>query len=400
MNPWPVALAALRQGWRAALAMGLLVALATAMGVGVGVLDRGLREAAVRTADLFDLMVGAPGGAAQLVLAAVYLQPDTVPLLEPTVVARVLAEPEAAWSSPIGFGDQWRGHPIVGVAPAFVTRGGGRALAEGRVFVADEEAVVGAAVPLGLGGKVQPQHGLVQVPNGGHAHAETEYTVVGRLPPSGTPWDRAVLVPIESVWEVHGLGRGHPEGPERVGPPYEQPMGVPAIVVKPRSFAGAYQLRARYRTASSTAVFPGEVLAGLFRTMGDVRSLLSGMAVATAGLVIGAVFLAYNAIIAGRRREHAMLRAIGAPGRFILAALWLEMGVVLLAGVSLGVGLGWLAARLAAGALAQMAGAPVPVVLQWGEVGLAGAILAGGLCAAVLPALLGGRASPGATLKQ
>ena len=402
MNPWVVARASLRQSWRVALAMALLVALATAMGVGVGVLDRGLRQAAVRTADMFDLVVGAPGGAAQLVLAAVYLQPDTVPLLEPALVARVLAEPEAAWSSPIGFGDQWRGHPIVGVAPAFVSRGDTRALAEGRAFASDEEAVVGSAVPLRLGGKVQPQHGLVEVPGGGHAHAETEYTVVGRLSPGGTPWDRAILVPIESVWEVHGLGRGHPEapGPERVGPPYEQPAGVPAIVVKPRTFGGAYQLRARYRTASSTAVFPGEVLAGLFRTMGDVRALLSGMAALTAALVIGAVFLAYSAIVAGRRREIAMLRAIGAPARFILAALWLELGVVLLGGVAAGVALGWFAARLAAGALAQAAGAPVPVALGWGEFALAASILAGGLCAAVVPALVGGRAAPGAALKQ
>ena len=131
MNPWPVARAALRTGWRGAVAMALLVALAVAMGVAVGVVERGLRRAAAGAADAFDLVVGAPGGGVQLVLAAVYLQPDTVPLLDGAVMARVMGEGEAAWASPLGFGDQWRGHPVVGVAPAFVTWGGRRDVIEG-----------------------------------------------------------------------------------------------------------------------------------------------------------------------------------------------------------------------------------------------------------------------------
>jgi putative ABC transport system permease protein len=70
--------------------------------------------------------------------AALYLQPDTVPLMDGAVLARAMAEPEAAWASPIGFGDQWRGHPVVGVTPAFVTLGGRRMPMEGRVFAAEE----------------------------------------------------------------------------------------------------------------------------------------------------------------------------------------------------------------------------------------------------------------------
>ena len=140
MNPWPVARAALRRGWRTAVLLGLLVALAVALGTGVSALERGIRRGAAAAADPFDLLVGAPGSPAQLVLTTVYLQPDTVPLLPGAVLARVVAEPAAAWASPIGFGDQWRGHPVVGVAPAFLTQGGRRAVAEGRMFEAENEA--------------------------------------------------------------------------------------------------------------------------------------------------------------------------------------------------------------------------------------------------------------------
>ena len=399
MNPWPLARAALRRRWGSALTMALLIAVATGLGVGIGALERASRRAAAQAADAFDLIVGAPGGPAQLVMAAVYLQPEAVPLLDPAIVGRVLAEKEAVWASPIGFGDSYRGHPVIGVSPDFIARAGTRTLATGRVFAAEAEAVAGAAVPIALGESFSPLHGLVEAQEG-HVHAELAYTVVGRLPPTGTPWDGAILVPIESVWELHGLGNGHPPGVERVGPPWEQPAGVPAIVVKPRTIAGAYQVRARYRGAGSTAVFPGEVLAGLFRTLGDVRAVLSGMALATSTLVVVAVFLAFSALVAGRAREHAVLRAIGAPPVFVLLALWVELGVILAVGVGVGLMLGWLGAAAAGRALGRSAGVAVEVTLGERELSLAAVTLLAALAAALLPALLASRASPAALLKR
>ena len=401
MNPWPLARAALRRRWLSALTMALLIAVATGLGVGIGALERASRKAAAQAADAFDLVIGAPGGPTQLVMASVYLKPESVPLLDPAVVARVLAEKEAAWSSPIGFGDSYQGHPVVGVSPAFIDRAGTRSLAEGKVFGQEEEAVVGAAVPLALGATFSPVHGLIEAhEHEGHVHSEIGYRIVGRLPPTGTPWDGAILVPIESVWEIHGLGNGHPPGVERVGPPWEQPSGVPAIVVKPRSFAGAYQLRARYRTATSTAVFPGEVLAEMFRTLGDVRAVLSGMAAATSVLVVVAVFLAFTALVAGRAREHAVLRALGAAPLFVLLALWLELGVILAAGVVAGLALGWAAAAAAGSALGRSAGVAIDVGLGGNEIMLAGVTLLAALAAAALPAGLASRLSPATLLKR
>lgn len=399
MNPAPLARAALVRRWRTAAAMALLIALATGLGVGVGALERASRRAAARAADAFDLVVGAPGGPTQLVLASVYLQPEALPLLDPAVTARVLGEPDVVWSSPIGFGDSWRGYPVVGVAPAFLTFGGARRIAEGRGFEAEEEAVAGASVTAAVGEKFSPVHGMV-ASHEGHVHTEIGYRIVGRLPPTGTAWDNALLVPIESVWEVHGLGNGHPPGVEQVGPPWEQPAGLPAIVLKPRSIAGAYLLRARYRSATSTAVFPGEVLSALFRTLGDLRSVLSWMAAATSGLVVVAVLLAFAGLVSGRAREHAVLRAIGASPGFIVAALWLELGAIVTAGIALGVLLGWAGAWAAAAGLARSTGVAMPVWLGWPELSLAAATLAACLAAAAAPAMLGGRVAPGALLKQ
>lgn len=398
MNPWPVALAALRRQWRPALAMALLVALATAFGTGISMTERAVRVAAARAADPFDLVVGAPGSAAQLVLTSVYLQPDTVPLLDAAVLTKVMTDPDVAWASPVAFGDSYRGMPILGVAPVLVTMGGTRTVTEGKIFDAEGEAVVGSAVPLQLGDTIAPQHGLIETEEA-HHHDDSPTKVVGRLPPTGTAWDRAILVAVESVWEIHGLGNGHPEGVERVGPPWEVPAGVPAVVVKPKTLAGAYQLRARYRSTASTAVFPGEVLASLFRTLGNVRAVVSTMAVLTSVLVVAAVFLAFGAMVAARARDHAVLRAIGAPPGFILGALWMELGVVLVAGVAGGVAMGWLGAQAAAGPIGRAGGIGLHPMLGWPELTLAVAVLAGGLIAAAVPALFGARAPAGAGLK-
>lgn len=411
MNPLPLAAASLRRRPWTALTMVLLVALATGLGTGVGMLERGLRRGAAGAADPFGLLVGAPGSQAQLVLTAIYLQPDAVPLLPGPVLRRLQAEPGVAWVSPIGFGDSWRSHPVVGVAPAFATLGGRRALAEGRVFAAEDEAVAGAAVPLPLGGELVPRHGLGRAGGGrpdedgeeehAHEHGDLRYRIVGRLPPTGTPWDWAVLVPIETVWGLHGLGNGHAPGVERVGPPWDGDVpGVPAAVAAPRGVADAYALRARYRAENSMALFPAEVLISLFRIAGNLREVLAAMALACAALVLAAVFLAFGGLLAARTREFAVLRALGAPHGFVLLTVWTEMAAVLVAGVVAGLGLGWAGAALAAGVLGRAARLSVVVAPGWSEAALAASVLFAGLLAALLPALLAWRRPPGEALKR
>ncbi|ONG54280.1 hypothetical protein BKE38_10595 [Pseudoroseomonas deserti] len=397
MNPWPIARAALRRRRGTVLALMLLVALATALGIGVGLMERGLRRGAAQAADGFDLLVGAPGSQTQLTLTAIYLQPDVVPLLPGAVLQRLQADTDVAWLSPIGFGDRWGSHPVVGVAPAFLTLGGRRPLAEGRAFAAEGEAVVGHAVPLKLGERGVPQHGLAHAhaePHG-HEHEEAGFTVVGRMPPTGTPWDWAVLLPIETVWEVHGLGNGHASEEAPLGPPWTvDPPGVPAVMVAPRGIAQAYQLRQRYRSDGAMAFFPAEVLVSLFRIGGDLRMVLSGMAAASTGLVLAAVFLSFAGLLAVRRQEFAVLRAIGAPRRFLLAAVWLEMAVILGVGAAAGFLLGWLGAALTAGTLGRAARVSITIAPSLAEAGLAAAILAAGLLAALLPALWAWRRPP------
>ena len=149
-------------------------------------------------------------------------------------------------------------------------------------------------------------------------------TVVGRMKPTGTPWDNSVIVPIEFVWRVHGLPTGHAEGEERIGPPFDPARvpGVPAIVIKPETINAAYGLRILYRTPSSMAFFPAEALIRLYEVLGDIRELMSWLALATQGLVVIAMLAGVMAILTLHRRQFAVLRALGAPRLYIFLCVW------------------------------------------------------------------------------
>jgi putative ABC transport system permease protein len=396
VNPFVLVLAHLRRSWAGALALTLVVAVAVAIGVGVLAQERALRQGSARAADPFDLLIGAPGSPTQLVLSTVYLQEAALPLLPPDILAEVGRRNGIAWYAPLAFGDTWKGHPVIGTTEAFVRLGGERALTEGRVFAARDEAVAGVDVPLTLGETFEPSHGHSGPRPGeeGHRHEGAGHRVVGRLPRTGTPYDAAILVPVESVWELHSLPSGHPEGDSRIGQPWTEPTGgVPAIVVKAASVSDAYRLRGQNRGPDRTGVFPAEVLVSLYATLGDIRDVMQALTRATQALVLVAVLVAVMAATAGRKREIAVLRALGASRTFVFATIWVGIGIVLLAGGTLGLLLGYAATWIASSALDARLGIALPVRFAGEDLTLAASVVAVGLAFAVLPAWMAWRQS-------
>jgi putative ABC transport system permease protein len=369
----------------------LLIAVATAIGVGITEQETALRIGSARAADRFDLVVAAPGSETDVVLAAIYLRPGTVPLLDPTVVAKLLAEPHARIAAPLGFGDNINGSPIVGTVPAFVDHLSG-GLQQGRVFAAAGEAVVGAAAPLALGETFHPEHGMNPFRGGldeRDVHPQT-LTVVGRMKPTGTPWDNSVIVPIEFVWQVHNLPTGHAVGETRIGPPFDgaRVPGVPAMVIKPDTINAAYGLRNLYRTPLSMAFFPAEALVRLYEVLGDIRELMSWLALATQGLVVLAMLAGVTAILTLHRRQFAILRALGAPRLYIFLTVWAQIALVAVSGALLGLGLGVGASYLVAQAITSATGIVLPSQLGWDELLLVGGMILFGLVIATVPAFI------------
>jgi putative ABC transport system permease protein len=408
LNPLPVVAADIRRSRTGFLAVVGLIAVAVALGVSVSAQERALRTGSARAADAFDLLVGAPGSPTQLVLTSVYLQPAALPLVSGAVLKRLQEESGAAYVAPIAFGDRYRDYPVVGTTAAFVTLGGMRKPAEGRVFASEREVVVGADVRLALGARFAPSHGVVapkaepEDKASDHDHHDVEYVVVGRMPRSGTPWDRAIVVPVEAVWEVHGLSNGHTEGKERIGPPWDgaEVAGVPAIVVKPKTVADAYKLRGKYRTEGTTALFPAEVLVDLYGLLGDARDLLAAISVATQALVIAAVLLAVFASLALRRRQLAILRALGASRRYVFAVVWTHVSLMIALGSALGLVAGWAGAAALSSVFSARTGIALSASLARQELLMATAVVVIGMLLAGIPSWSSYRQSVSAGLRS
>lgn len=375
MNPLCILKAEWRRSRQGMLALALVLGLAVSMGLALSMLERGVRQGAAHAGDDFDLLVGASGSPTQLLLSTVYLQPQPLPLLAHETLARVAASSGTAWVAPLAFGDRWQQFPLVGTSAVLATLDGKRPLAEGNNFADHDEAVIGAAVPLRVGETFSPVHGRVALPDGDPAHEHAAFRVVGRMPPTGSPWDRAILVPLEAVWSTHGLHAG------------DAGAGISALVVKPRTVADAYKLRAAWQTSATQAVFTGEVLTNLFATLGDVRAMMQGVAAVAQGIALAGVVLATLFAVALRRDTLVLLRTLGAPRAYLMASIWGLAGCVIVGGVLAGMALGLLEAHLVAMLIEHKAATVLPLRFTMGEARMAGLFVLAGLVVAGIPAL-------------
>jgi len=404
MNPFPIAWASLRRNRFTAILFIAIVALTVALGIAISAQERALRIGSARAADKFDLIVAAPGSPNDVLFSTVYLDPSAVELLDPAITLLLLAEEQADFIAPIGFGDSIEGDPVVGTTTAFVEHLSG-GLADGRVFAAHEEAVVGALSPHQIGDELEVSHGhgagdgadaddaADALETGDAVHGEHDHAhlvVVGRMQPTGTPWDRAIVVPIEYNWEAHGLGTGHLPGDDRIGPPFDPDSlpGVPAVVVKPIDVAAAYGLRGAYRTPQSTAFFPAEVLVELYSLLGHATAIMSALTLAAQALAVAAILAGIVAILDLQRQQFAVLRALGASRVFIFATVWIYVAALIVSGAIAGLLLGWGFAAVVSEVLAQQTGVFMRAEIGTREFGLVGILVGLGLFLATLPALL------------
>ena len=379
---------AARSAWnrRGTLSLVLLsVALSTLLLLTLERLRTDARASFAQSVSGTDLIVGARTGAVPLMLYSVFHIGGASNGVRMASLNDIAANRAVSWLVPLSLGDSHRGYAVLGTTPAYFEHFhyGDRqplVLALGRPFSGDLdglfEAVLGAEVAdaLGyrLGQRLTLSHGSGSAddldadadgdagPGGGHAHHghdDKPFTVVGILARTGTPVDRTVHVSLRAIEALHldWVG-GAPLPGARI--PAEQarkfdlePKQATAALVGLRSRAAAFAVQrqvADYAGEPLMAVLPGVALDELWGLVGiGERALLamSGLValVSLAGLV--AVVLAG---LNERRRELALLRAVGAGPRQVMFLLAAEGSLV--------TGLGALLGALASGALIAMAG--------------------------------------------
>jgi putative ABC transport system permease protein len=267
-------------------------------------------------------------------------------------------------------------------------------------------------------------HGLQAVEGLGD-HDAHPFVVRGILARTFTPLDRALFVTLDGIEAMHEEEEGHdaapPSMPGAGAPPVmpgaepppvmpgappmpgagaapasgglavaEEPRALSAFLVGTKTRFETLQLKReidRWRDEPLTAVIPGVTLAELWRTLGAIEGglrLVGGLTVVIG--LLGMLVALYSSLEA-RRREMAVLRAVGARPSAIVPLLVLESGLVTLVGCVAGLVLVTGGFAVAQGAIEARTGVHLPVAwpgaTEWVYVG---ATLAAGLLIGLVPA--------------
>ena len=329
------------------------VALSVAMLVGVERLRSDARTGFSQTIAGTDLLVGARSGPVQLLLYSVFHIGDATNNVSWKSMEEIAAHPQVDWLVPISLGDSHRGFRVVGTSEAFFDRyqyGRGRTLefSDGRRFGDMFEAVVGAEVAARFAYRVGEE---VVVSHGAGAdvsfadHDDKPFVVSGVLERTGTPVDRSVFVSLEAIEAIHVDWAGGAPMPgvaipaEQVGRFDLTPKSVTAALVGLESRVAVFRVQRfinNYADEPLLAVLPGATLQELWGVIGIVeRALLAVSAVVVAVGLAGLVAVV-TASLGERRRELAILRAMGASPRQVFVLLASESVVISALGCALG----------------------------------------------------------------
>ena len=404
-----------RSAWsrRHALAMvALSVSVSVLILLGVQQLRHDARQSFTQALSGVDLIVGPRGSASELMLYSVFQvgRPSRNMAHEAYVALRAL--PQVRWAVPVQLGDTYRGFPVLGTTPelfeVFQTQGARLQWAQGRPF-ADPQADAGEVVEAVLGAQVAARHGLsvgdrLVLTHGrsdGLApdHADQPFTVVGVLQATGAPIDRNVIISLQGFEALH-QGMGAP-GLPWLGGAGAAPTVAERAALVPRELTAVWVgLHARTEVFSARrgierlpqdslmAVLPGVALDELWQVvkLAENALLAIGVLVAVSGMLSVAAVLMVG--LSARRKELAVLRALGATPLALLGLVWLEaLGVCLLGMLG-----GLVLHGLGLWALQDLLRTELGIAVQWGwptaEVAwsLAGLVLAAWLAASV-PAL-------------
>lgn len=403
---------ALRSAWnrRGTLALVMAsIALATALLLGLERLRTDIRSSFSLAVSGTDLVVGARTGPVQLMLYAVFRVGGATNNIRIESVKAIAAHRAVAWTVPISLGDSHRGFAVLGTTPEYFTRFlyGDRqplAITRGRAFAGTldglYEAVLGAEVAdaLGyrLGQRITLSHGLGGL--GGELsseHGDKPFTVVGILARTGTPVDRSVHVSLQAIEAIHlDWAGGAPVPGMKIAPEMArkfelEPSQVTAALVGLKSRVAVFNVQRfvnDYEGEPLLAVLPGVALDELWSAVGIGEKALLAISGLVALVSLASLVAVVLAGLNERRRELAVLRAVGAGPRQVLVLLATEGALVTLGGALLGaaaaalavVGAGpWLQQRFG---ITLLAGAPTAE--QWSLFGL---VVLAGMLASLVP---------------
>lgn len=347
----------------------------------------------------YDGVLGAKGSPLQHVLNTVYHMESSPGNISYAMYQEMKETRGVKYAIPYAVGDNLYGYRIVGttreIFDVFEYQTGKRfEFAKGGAF--DEmsrSAVFGATVAsklgLGVGDTFSPYHGFTFNPSQLH---EEVYTVSGVLEPTNTPSDLVIWIPLEGIYRMEGHFLPDGTDGKDIGAVQipDELKEVSAVMVKFHS-PGVGMLLAPEINRGEEATFAWPIADVMLSFLGklawitDILRYVAYLVVVVAGF--GLLASVYNTMNE-RRREFAVLRALGAAKRTVFSAIVLEAATIAFLGSLLGYALYAALMVISAAIIKQQTGVVLETLtyhpaLLWTPVGM---VLVGAV-AGVFPAL-------------
>ena len=280
-------------------------------------------------------------------------------------------------------GDNYKGYRLVGVTMNLFEveyrEGKKYAVRDGYLFNPEKkQAVVGSfaaeRLRLRVGSTFHPYHGLIFDEN--KQHAET-YVVSGIMEPSNTPADRVIWIPIAGLQNMEGHKA-------------ETATDVSAVLVKLRGSSSGMMMNQEFNLQGNVMTFAwpiADTMSKLFNKIAPVEMVLRAVALLVALGAAGSILASIYNSMNERRREIAILRALGARRSTIFAVVVLEASGIAALGAAAGFAVYFVIMSVAAWLIRQETGIVLSLlelepVMLWAPL----AMLVLGALAGVVPA--------------
>lgn len=336
--------------WSAGLAI-LSIALSAAVLLAVDKVRSDARSSFANTISGTDLIIGARTGSVQLMLYAVFRIGDAPNSIRWKTYLDLASDPRIAWSVPLALGDSHRGFRLVGTTSVYFDRlryadNQPLTFKEGGPFQDVYDVVLGAQVArsLGytLGQKIVVSHGTGTVVED---HDDKPFTVVGILSPTGTPVDRSLHVGLDGIeaihvdWTPRAKAAGRKISAEDAREMDLTPSRITAALIGLTNRTQIFRVQRdvnRYIAEPVMSVLPGAALAELWSIIGVAERALTAIAICAVAASLLGMAMMLLAALESRRREIAVLRAIGARPIHIVLVLLGEAFILTCLGVLIG----------------------------------------------------------------
>ncbi len=328
------------------------IALSILLLAGVDTLRNGARTGFAGTISHTDLVVGARGGELPLLLSTVFHIGNASNNVAWNTYQHFAHHPAVAWTIPISMGDSFHGYRVIATDEnlyAHYQYRGAHTLrfAQGRAPQAYMDTAAGAEAArrlhLTLGQKIVLAHGIesTAILN----HSSTPFTVTGILDRTATPIDDAIYITLLGEEAMHfGWSGGTPpaigETVPTLDPTKLKVDEITSFLLGTRSRISTLYLQREintYKPEPLTAIIPAYTLQQLWALLdyADTALSLVSAAVLMVGLLamVASLYTALNE----RRREIAILRAVGLHIRQVFLLFIAESALIATAGVVLGI---------------------------------------------------------------